>query len=160
MKGSISFLRQSRPSRDHAWLIFIAATWGASCFHPPRVAAAQEAALATGHPPKSSPVARALPANIDATIVVEGKKLFHDEAHCFHCHGKNGAGTFFGPSLSDGRRINLKTASYEEINRLIHTGVPKPKHHLGAMPPMGGASLSEDQIRALAAYVFTLDRGQ
>lgn len=134
-------------------MLFFVTTAGAIC--------ASRAASPPADHSQTKPVsvARKLPATIDARTILEGQLLFHNAANCFHCHGKNGTGTFFGPALNDDRRLNLQTASYEEINQLIHTGVPKPKRHFGAMPPMGGTSLSEDQISALAAYVFTLDRG-
>ena len=42
------------------------------------------------------------------------------------------------------------------IEHTVTTGVPKPKSHPAPMPPMGGASLSPDQIKAVAAYVYSL----
>jgi len=36
--------------------------------------------------------------------------------------------------------------------------VPIPKEHTGVMPPKGGAQLTDDQVRALAAYVYALRR--
>jgi hypothetical protein len=38
--------------------------------------------------------------------------------------------------------------------------VPKPKEHLGAMPPMGGAELAQPEIAALAAYVWAIGQGE
>lgn len=61
------------------------------------------------------------------------------------------------PALNDERHIHLQTASVEEIVARIHSGVPKPKHHLLAMPPLGGAALTDDEVHAVAGYVFTLD---
>ncbi len=46
-----------------------------------------------------------------------------------------------------------------EVVELIKTGVSQPRQHPGPMPPMGGASLSEEQVQALAAYVVTLSQG-
>ena len=36
------------------------------------------------------------------------------------------------------------------------TGVPKPKEHPAPMPPKGGAPLTDDQVKAVAAYVYSL----
>ena len=46
---------------------------------------------------------------------------------------------------------------YAESRRNIVTqGVPKPKQHPGTMLPMGGSQLSAEQVRAVAAYVYSL----
>ena len=42
------------------------------------------------------------------------------------------------------------------IEHTVTTGVPQPKSHPAPMPPMGGASLSPEQIKAVAAYVYSL----
>jgi hypothetical protein len=34
--------------------------------------------------------------------------------------------------------------------------VPYPKQHAAPMPPMGGASLTPQQVCAVAAYVYSL----
>jgi mono/diheme cytochrome c family protein len=38
--------------------------------------------------------------------------------------------------------------------------VPTPKKAPAPMPPMGGASLSPDQVKAAAAYVHSLGGGK
>ena len=38
----------------------------------------------------------------------------------------------------------------------IETGVMQPKQYLGVMLPFGGAPLTPDKHRAVAAYVYTL----
>ena len=65
------------------------------------------------------------------------------------------AGTPAAPSLADAEWLNI-SGSYDEIVQTIHTGVPKPKAHPGSMPPLGGGSFTDDQVRQLAAYVFAL----
>ncbi len=39
---------------------------------------------------------------------------------------------------------------------MIDNGVPHPKDYAGAMPPKGGAALSEADIDRVAAYVWAL----
>jgi mono/diheme cytochrome c family protein len=42
------------------------------------------------------------------------------------------------------------------ITNTIKNGVPVPKQHPGAMPPMGGVTLSNDQLAAVASYVWAI----
>jgi mono/diheme cytochrome c family protein len=46
--------------------------------------------------------------------------------------------------------------SHTAIAKIIADGVPKPKRYRGPMLPMGGAQLSQQQISAVAAYVWGL----
>jgi mono/diheme cytochrome c family protein len=101
---------------------------------------------------------RKLTDNVTAQMVEQGRSIFHGRGGCFRCHGKDGAGTFFGPALNDDRHIHLQTGSYQEILDLIRSGVPRPKQYLTGMPPSGGAPLADDELRAVAAYVFSIDR--
>jgi mono/diheme cytochrome c family protein len=39
----------------------------------------------------------------------------------------------------------------------VATGVAKPKQSAAAMPPMGGAKLDATQVRAVAAYIASLN---
>ena len=43
--------------------------------------------------------------------------------------------------------------------KTIQTGVPTPKKAPAPMPPMGGASLTPEQVRAVAAYEYSLSHG-
>jgi mono/diheme cytochrome c family protein len=99
---------------------------------------------------------RPRPEGVTEQMIEQGRGIFHGRGGCFQCHGKNGTGTFFAPALNGERHIHLQTASYQEIIDLIRSGVPRPKRYLTAMPPLGGASLTDNEVRAVAAYVFTL----
>ena len=98
-------------------------------------------------------VAKNLPAGVTQAMVDEGQQAFGTV--CVGCHGPAGAGTPVCPSLNDAQWINI-TGSYPEIVTTITNGVPKPKQHAGAMPAKGGGNFDENQIRALAAYVYAL----
>ena len=37
--------------------------------------------------------------------------------------------------------------------------VSQAQRYMIAMPPLGGARLSDDEVRAVAAYVFSIERG-
>jgi iron complex outermembrane receptor protein len=71
------------------------------------------------------------------------------------CHGPAGAGRPAAPTLSDAQWINI-TGAYPEIVTTVTNGVPQPKEHPGPMPPKGGGSFDDAQVRALAAYVYAL----
>jgi mono/diheme cytochrome c family protein len=98
-------------------------------------------------------VAKNLPAGVTQAMVDEGQNLFGTV--CVGCHGPGGAGTPAAPTLNDANWINI-TGAYPEIVTTITNGVPKPKQHSGAMPPKGGGSFDDAQVKALAAYVFAL----
>jgi mono/diheme cytochrome c family protein len=46
--------------------------------------------------------------------------------------------------------------SVAAITRTIVHGVPKPKNHTGAMPPVGGVQLSQADLAAVADYVWAI----
>ena len=84
---------------------------------------------------------------------LEGKDTF--AAYCATCHGQDAKGTAIAPNLTDSEWLN-GDGSLAFIEHTVTTGVPKPKSHPAPMPPMGGASLNPDQIKAVAAYVYSL----
>ncbi len=87
-----------------------------------------------------------------------GEKIFKGEvagATCAGCHGAGGIGTPVGPALTSGKWL-WGDGSLESITATITKGVPEPKQHPGAMPPMGGVTLSKDEVAAVSAYVWAL----
>ena len=48
--------------------------------------------------------------------------------------------------------------TYPEIVKIVTTGIPVAETKLGkgAMPPKGGSQISEDDVKAVAAYVWSL----
>ena len=96
--------------------------------------------------------------SITAAEVALGDSIFHGQAAggtCFTCHGQDAKGTTLAPDLSDKTWID-GDGTYNYIVQRVTTGVPQPKQHPAPMPPMGGASLSQAQVRAVAAYVYSL----
>lgn len=100
-------------------------------------------------------VAANLPAGVTQAMVDEGQDLYGTV--CVACHAAGGAGGPVAPALNDNRWINISGA-FPEIVAVINTGVPNPKEHPGPMPPKGGGSFTDEQVRALAAYVYALSR--
>ncbi len=90
--------------------------------------------------------------------VALGDSIFHGQVAggtCTACHGQDATGTAVAPNLTDAQWIN-GDGSFGFIVKTVTTGVPKPKEHPAPMPPMGGAQLTDDQVKAVAAYVFSL----
>ena len=94
------------------------------------------------------------PPGATAQQVAAGDKLYHAQA-CIGCHGSDGRGTPVGPPLQWDRWA-WSDGSVAGIADIIAKGVPKPKRYQGAMPAMGGAQLSKDQLTEIAAYVWAL----
>ena len=90
--------------------------------------------------------------------VALGDRIFHGEiggATCAGCHGSDAKGTPVGPDLTSGTWL-WGDGSLPAIAQTITNGVPEPKTYSGAMPPMGGVKLSQDEIKALTAYVWAV----
>jgi mono/diheme cytochrome c family protein len=106
---------------------------------------------------QSSPPAQPLPAGVTADLIAKGKELFQGSGLCMACHGMDGKGSV-GPDLTDTLWLHHK-GSYEEIIAQVITGIPEDQSKSGAvMPPRGGSTLSDEEIRAVAAYVWSLSR--
>ncbi len=99
-----------------------------------------------------------VPPGTTAAMVALGARVFRGEvsgAGCTGCHGTDGGGTSLGPTL--GPHVWLwSDGGYAGIKQTIAQGVPTPRKFRGPMPAMGGAQLSDDEVAAVAAYVWTL----
>lgn len=98
-----------------------------------------------------------LPEGATVAMVEEGQSIFHGPGICYTCHVAEGAGGPLAPALSDEVWLNVDGA-YASIVDLINVGVPQPLEHPGAMLPRAGMNLSDDQVAAVAAYVYMLSR--
>ena len=97
----------------------------------------------------------------DPKLIALGDSIFHGQAGggtCYACHGPDGKGSAVGADLTDKEWLH-SDGSYEAIVKTIQTGVPKPTKAPAPMPPMGGASLTPEQVKAVAAYVYSLSHG-
>jgi mono/diheme cytochrome c family protein len=98
-------------------------------------------------------------AAISASLVAFGDSIFHGKAAggaCLMCHGADAKGTpGLAPNLTTGKWLN-GDGTYPFIVRTVQNGVPEPKQGPAPMPPMGGAQLTPEQVRAVAAYVYSL----
>ncbi|MGQ0563208.1 MAG: c-type cytochrome [Gemmatimonadota bacterium] len=105
--------------------------------------------------PGAQPKVGAVPEGASAADVEAGSKIFSSTGNCFTCHGQNGAGTGLAPALNDAKWINID-GSFASIQQIIAAGVPAPKEHPAPMPAKGGAPLTDQQVRQVAAYVYSL----
>ena len=95
------------------------------------------------------------PDGVTAETVAEGRTLFNTRAACAACHGANGEGGQLAPDLSDDQWLNAD-GSYEGILEVINAGVVEPRQYPGLMLPRGGMGLSDEEVNALAAFVWSL----
>ncbi len=113
--------------------------------------AAAAAAPATGSAPTGP--------NRTAVLVHQdpGKAIFEGKGNCWTCHGKDATGTQLAPDLKDSTWIHFEgRPTLEQVKKLIKDGVAQPKSHPAPMPPMGGASLSDQELTQVAQYVLSL----
>jgi mono/diheme cytochrome c family protein len=110
-------------------------------------------------PSTTTPTAGTPPAGATAEDVAAGQQIFSSTGNCYTCHGADAKGTQLAPNLTDAEWINID-GTFAAIQTNVKTGVPTPKQHPAAMPPMGGATLTDDQIRQVAAYVWSLGGGK
>ena len=97
----------------------------------------------------------AAPAGVTPAAIAQGDSIFHKDGLCYACHGSNAEGAV-GPNLTDAEWLH-GDGSYDFIVAMVTSGVPAEKAKKGiAMPPKGGSSITADQVKAVAAYVYSL----
>jgi mono/diheme cytochrome c family protein len=98
-----------------------------------------------------------LPEGVTPEMVAEGKQIFSGAGICMSCHGPNGEGIpNLGANLTDDEWLHID-GSYESIVQNILNGVSAQESSSGVpMPPKGGTAITDEQVRAVAAYVWTL----
>jgi glucose/arabinose dehydrogenase/mono/diheme cytochrome c family protein len=127
---------------------------------PSATAPAGDVVAAAAKPPEGThPDAGApLPEGVTQDMVALGDRVYHGQeggANCTGCHGANATGSPLGPNLT-GPKWLWSDGSFAGILKSITEGVPTPKQYRSPMPPMGGAQLTPEQTKALAAYVWSL----
>ena len=90
-------------------------------------------------------------------MIARGDSVFHGPGNCYACHGSKGEG-LVGPSLIDAEWTHSK-GTVEEIAAQVAKGIPKEQAKSGIpMPPKGGSTISDDDVKAVAAYVHSLSQ--
>jgi mono/diheme cytochrome c family protein len=121
----------------------------------PPAAIALAAALGTAMPAHAQNLK--LPDGVTQAMIDQGKTIFLGDGLCLTCHGQDGGGTPVGPDLTDVTWLHVD-GSFDAIVNLINTGVAQPKEAMVPMLAKGGSSISAEQVRAVAAYVWSLCR--
>ncbi|MGH7527903.1 MAG: c-type cytochrome [Gemmatimonadales bacterium] len=97
----------------------------------------------------------AAPAAVTPAAIAKGDTIFHTNGNCYACHGANAEGTV-GPNLTDAEWLH-GDGSYDMIVTTVTKGISKEEAKKGIpMPPKGGSAISEEDVKAVAAYVYSL----
>ena len=133
---------------------------GATNITPCPSATARNIVAAAAKPPEGAnpDTGSAVPKEATREMVSLGDRIYHGEiggASCTGCHGDSSKGTSVGPDLTSKKWL-WSDGSFAGIMKSITEGVSKPKKYRSPMPPMGGAELTPEQVKALAAYVWSL----
>ncbi|MEX2530954.1 MAG: cytochrome c [Gemmatimonadota bacterium] len=95
---------------------------------------------------------------LSVELVERGREVFLGEGGCHICHGPEGRGARgVGANLRD-RVWWHSDGSYPALVRRIAEGVPRSEARnifSAAMPPRGGSDISDADLRAVAAYVWS-----
>jgi glucose/arabinose dehydrogenase/cytochrome c5 len=120
------------------------------------VAAAAPSAGAPGSAPTTDNRLAALPVPPGSTKaqVAEGARVY-SASTCTGCHGGDARGTPLGPDLGSGKWL-WGDGSLAALETTIEKGVPTPRQYRSAMPPLGGAQLSQADVDAVTAYVWAV----
>ena len=101
-----------------------------------------------------------LPEGVTMEMVNQGREIYSGAGLCYVCHGADGQGMpGLGANLVDSEWIH-SDSSFEGIVQTVMNGVDASNSTTGtAMPPKGGSGITDEQVNAVAAYVYTLSRG-
>ena len=138
--------------------------------HFSRVRAVLILGLAACHrtTPRTDTGAHSLPSGVTPALIAEGDSIFNSidaqgkPANCTTCHGRDARGAELGPSLRSGPWLQSR-GSYEDIVATITNGVPRekirvPSHRFFMTPRGGPMKLTDTQIRAVGAYIWSISR--
>lgn len=104
---------------------------------------------------RAQAAADTLPVDLTPAAIAVGKQLFLGEGLCWACHGADAKGSI-GPNLTDQTWLH-GTGRFAEIVARVLAGVSSEQSKLGQiMPPRGGSGITDEQVRAVAGYVWSL----
>jgi mono/diheme cytochrome c family protein len=101
-------------------------------------------------------VAQQRPAEVTDSAIAWGKALFHGSANCSACHGEGGRGTAYGPNITGALWLH-GPGTYQSLIEQVKHGVPASRSATGeAMPMRGWTTMNDDDVKAVAAYVWSI----
>lgn len=96
---------------------------------------------------------------VTPALIARGDSVYHGPGNCYACHGAKAEG-LVGPSLVDAEWIHSK-GTYEDILAQVNQGITKEQSKSGIpMPAKGGSAISDEDAKAVAAYVHSLGKKQ
>ena len=100
-----------------------------------------------------------LPEGVTMEMVNQGKDVYAGAGLCYVCHGAEGQGMpGLGANLTDGEWVH-GDGSYESLIATVMNGVDSGVSTTGtAMPAKGGSGITDEQVKQVAAYVWTLSQ--
>jgi mono/diheme cytochrome c family protein len=102
------------------------------------------------------PAAAQSSAAVTPAAIAKGDTIFHTKGNCYACHGAKAVGAAVGPNLTDAEWIH-SDGSYDAIVKQVIAGITKEQAKSGIpMPAKGGATIADDEVHAVAAYVYSL----
>jgi mono/diheme cytochrome c family protein len=114
-------------------------------------------ALALG-PGSAQAQADSLPPDVTPALVRAGAEIYAGQGHCARCHGERGQGTEEGPPLTAGQ-WKLGSGDYDWLIHITrHSGIAAWGRDGDPVPMRGPTLLSDEEVRAVAAYVWTISR--
>ena len=98
-----------------------------------------------------------LPAGVTPAMVEKGKTIYKGTGLCFACHGPEAKGAV-GPNLTDKEWIHVKDGDYAGLVALVTKGIAAGEAKLGKgpMPAKGGSQISDEDVKAVSAYIWSL----
>jgi mono/diheme cytochrome c family protein len=97
------------------------------------------------------------PPRVTDSLVAAGRAIYQGRGLCLACHGPDARGGL-GPDLTDAS-WDHGDGSFGAILRVIRDGVGVDSSRSGeVMPARGGGQISDADLRAVAAYVWSLRR--
>ena len=105
--------------------------------------------------PAAAQTTAAAPAAVTPAAITAGDSIFHKTGNCYACHGANAQG-LVGPNLTDAEWIH-GDGSFDMIIATVIKGIAKEASKSGIiMPPKGGSTITDDEVKQVAAYVYSL----
>ncbi len=99
-------------------------------------------------------VAQEMPEGVTEQMVADGETIFKSSGICFTCHGQDAKGMpGLGADLTD-KEWTHADGTYESIVATILKGATNAAG--AVMPPRGGPPLTDEQVKSVAAYVWSL----
>jgi mono/diheme cytochrome c family protein len=124
----------------------------------PAQAVAAEADVGTDEA-VADPEPQELPEGVTTAMIEEGEGIYNGAGICMSCHGADGSGIpNLGTDLTDEEWLH-SDGTYTGIEESIAKGVTAQESSSGVpMPAKGGTAITDDQVAAVSAYVWSLSQ--